>query len=60
VGLWQILFWFAIKSFESRHELRAWYEAREKQLRDPVYLEEQCHLQRKVEEEEKLAWEAEE
>jgi hypothetical protein len=32
------------KSFESRHELRAWREAREKQLRDPMYLEEQCHL----------------
>jgi hypothetical protein len=29
------------KSFESRHELRAWCEAREKQLKDPVYLKEQ-------------------
>jgi hypothetical protein len=28
------------KSFESRHELRAWCEAREKQLKDPMYLEE--------------------
>jgi hypothetical protein len=29
------------KSFESRHELLSWCEIREKQLRDPVYLEEQ-------------------
>jgi hypothetical protein len=29
------------KSFESRHELRALCEAREKQLKDLVYLEEQ-------------------
>jgi hypothetical protein len=29
------------KSFESRHELRAWCEASEKQLKDPMYLEEQ-------------------
>jgi broad specificity phosphatase PhoE len=30
---------FLFKSFESRHELRAWCEAREKQLKDLVYLE---------------------
>jgi hypothetical protein len=28
------------KSFESRHELQAWCEVREKKLKDPVYLEE--------------------
>jgi hypothetical protein len=32
------------KSFESRHELWAWCEAREKQLRDPVFLEEKRQL----------------
>jgi hypothetical protein len=47
------------KSFESRHELRAWCEAREKQLKDPVYLEEQCQQQMKVGEEKRLAQEAE-
>jgi hypothetical protein len=29
------------KTFESRYELWAWCEAREKQLQDPVYREEQ-------------------
>jgi hypothetical protein len=38
------------KSFESRHELQAWCEAREKQLKDPVYLEEQRQQQMKDEE----------
>jgi hypothetical protein len=33
------------KSFESRHELRAWCEAREKQLKDLMYLEEQRQQQ---------------
>jgi hypothetical protein len=46
------------KTFESRHELRAWCEAREKQLKDLVYLEEQRQLQMKAEEEERLAQEA--
>jgi hypothetical protein len=48
------------KSFESKHELRAWCEAREKQLRDPKYLEEQRQLQMKAEEEKRLAREVEE
>jgi hypothetical protein len=48
------------KSFESRHELRAWCEAREKKMRDPVYLEEQHQLQRKAEEEKRLAREVKE
>jgi hypothetical protein len=48
------------KSFKLRHELRAWYETRKKQLRDFMYLEEQRQLQRKAEEVERLAWEAEE
>jgi hypothetical protein len=47
------------KSFESRHELRAWCEAREKQLKDPVYLEEQHQQLMKAEEEKRLAQEAE-
>jgi hypothetical protein len=47
------------KSFESRHELWAWCEAREKQLKDPVYLEEQRQQQMKAEEENRLAQEAE-
>jgi hypothetical protein len=48
------------KSFKSRHEIRAWCEARDKQLRDPVYLEEQRQLYRKAEEEKRLTREAEE
>jgi hypothetical protein len=47
------------KSFESRHELLAWCEAREKQLKDPVYIEEQRQKQMKAEEEKRLAQEAE-
>jgi hypothetical protein len=46
-------------TFESRHELWAWCEAREKQLKDLVYLEEQRQLQMKVEEEERLAQDVE-
>jgi hypothetical protein len=42
-------------TFESRHELWAWCEARENQLKDPVYLEEQRQLQMKAEEEKRLA-----
>jgi hypothetical protein len=42
-------------TFESRHELWAWCEEREKQLKDPVYLEEQHQLQMKAEEEKRLA-----
>jgi hypothetical protein len=39
--------------------LWVWCEAREKQLRDPMYLEEQRRLQMKVEEEKRLAREVE-
>jgi hypothetical protein len=45
------------KSFESRHE--AWCVTKVKQLKDPMYLEEQRKQQKKVEEEERFAWEAE-
>jgi hypothetical protein len=47
------------KFFESRHELRAWCEARETQLKDPMYHEEQLQQQMKAEEEKGLAQEAE-
>jgi hypothetical protein len=47
------------KTFETRHELWAWCEAREKQLKDPMYLEEHHQLQMKAEEEKRLAQEAE-
>jgi hypothetical protein len=47
------------KIFKSRHELWAWCEAREKQLKDLVYLEEQHQLQMKAEQEKRLAQEAE-
>jgi hypothetical protein len=47
------------KTFELRHELWAWCEAREKQLKDPVYLEEQRQLQMKAKKEKMLAQEAE-
>jgi hypothetical protein len=46
------------KSFESRHDLRTWCEAREKQMKDLMYLEEQCQQQMKAEEEKRLANEA--
>jgi hypothetical protein len=39
--------------------LWVWCEAREKQLRDPMYLEEQLRLQMKAEEEKRLAREVE-
>jgi hypothetical protein len=45
------------KSFESTHELLPWCLARLKQLKDPMYLEEQ---RLKAEEEKMLAWEAKE
>jgi hypothetical protein len=47
------------KSFESRHELRACCEAREKQMKDLMYLEEQRQQQMKAEEEKRLAQEGE-
>jgi hypothetical protein len=47
------------KSFESRYEFRACCEAREKQLKDHVYLEEQRQQQMKAEEEKMLAQEVE-
>jgi hypothetical protein len=50
---------FLRKTFELRHELWAWCVAREKELKDPIYLEEQCQVQMKVEEEKMLAQEAE-
>jgi hypothetical protein len=46
-------------SFESRHELWASCVAREKQLNDPVYLEEQHQQQMKAEQEKRLAQETE-
>jgi hypothetical protein len=42
------------KSFESMHELRAWCEAWEKQLKDLMYLEEQRKQHMKAEEEKRL------
>jgi hypothetical protein len=45
------------KSFKSTHELQAWCETREKQLKNPVYLEEQHQQQMKAEEEKRLAQE---
>jgi hypothetical protein len=47
------------KSFESRHEVQAWCVARVKQLRDPVYHEEQHQQQMKAKEEKRLAREVE-
>jgi hypothetical protein len=47
------------QSFESRHELQAWCVARVKQLNDPMYHEEQCQQQKKIEEGERLAREVE-
>jgi hypothetical protein len=47
------------KSFVLRHELRTWCLARVKQLKDPVYLEEQHQQRIKVEEEKRLAREVE-
>jgi hypothetical protein len=59
-GVWdKYYFDLLCKTFESRHELWAWCEVREKQLKDHVYLEEQWQLQMKVEEEKRLAQEAE-
>jgi hypothetical protein len=59
-GVWDKYYYdLLFKSFESRLELWAWCEVREKQLKDPVYLEEQRQLQMKVEEEKKLAQEVE-
>jgi hypothetical protein len=44
-GVWdKYYFDLLCKTFESRHKLWAWCEAREKQLKDPVYLEEQHQL----------------
>jgi hypothetical protein len=41
-GVWDKYYFDLLrKTFESRHELWAWCEAKEKQLNDPVYLEEQ-------------------
>jgi hypothetical protein len=47
------------KFFASRHELRDWCVARVKQLKDPVYIEEQRQQRKKVEEAKRLAREAE-
>jgi hypothetical protein len=57
--LWNTFYYDLLhKSFESRHELRAWCLARLKQLKDPVYLEEEHQQQLKAEEEKRLAREA--
>jgi hypothetical protein len=56
--LWNIFYYYLLcKSFESRYELRDWCLARLKQLKDPMYLEEQ---RLKAEEEKRLAWVVEE
>jgi hypothetical protein len=47
------------QSFEMRQELRASCVARVKQLKDLMYHEEQHKQRKKLEEEERLAWEAE-
>jgi hypothetical protein len=47
------------QSFNSRHELWAWFEAREKQETYPFYIEEQRQKQMKAEEEKRLAQEIE-
>jgi hypothetical protein len=40
--LWDMYYFELLrKSFDSRHELRVWFEAREKQETDPIYIEEQ-------------------
>jgi hypothetical protein len=46
------------QSFETRHELRAWCVVRVKQLKDHVYHEEKRKHRKKIEEEERLSWEA--
>jgi hypothetical protein len=59
-GVWDKYYFDLLhKTFETRHQLWAWCEAREKQLKDPVYLEEHHQLQMKAEEEKRLAQEAE-
>jgi hypothetical protein len=58
-GVWDKYYFELLRmTFESRHELWAWCEARDKQLKDIVYLEEQCQVQMKDEEEKRLAQEA--
>jgi hypothetical protein len=55
-GVWDKYYFDLLrKTFESRHELWAWCEVREKQLKDPVYLEKQRQLQMKIEEEKRIA-----
>jgi hypothetical protein len=57
-GVWdKYYFDLLCKTFKSRHELWACCEAREKQLKDPMYLEEQHQWQMKAEEERRLAQE---
>jgi hypothetical protein len=42
VRVWDTFYFNLLgKSFDSRHELRAWCVARMKQLHDPMYIEEQ-------------------
>jgi hypothetical protein len=41
-GVWDKYYYDLLhKCFKLRHKLRAWCETREKQLKDPVYIEEQ-------------------
>jgi hypothetical protein len=59
-GVWDKYYFDLLhKTFESRHDLWAWCETREKQLKDPMYLEEQHQLQMKAKKEKRLAEEAE-
>jgi hypothetical protein len=46
------------KSFKTKHELWAWCVTRVKQLKDPMYCEEQRKQQKKIKEE-RLAWKVE-
>jgi hypothetical protein len=55
-GVWDKYYYDLLhKCFKLRHKLRAWCETREKQLKDPVYIEEQYQKQMKAEEEKRLA-----
>jgi hypothetical protein len=59
-GVWDKYYFDLLRTtFDSRHELWACCQAREKQLMDTVYLEEQRQLQMKAEKEKRLAQEAE-
>ncbi len=58
-GVWdKYYFDLLCMTFESRHELWAWCEARERQLKFLVYLDEQHRQQMKAKEDKRLAQEA--